>query len=168
MDNADSLIPVVAGALQARDEKGTDSNTKPGHLIPIAFSGRQRGDDGRGYDRNPQVVLDRVGTLDTVKPWNVAYRVTGNDGAYDQGDKAACLNTATDPTQQVVVSRFVGVRRLTPRECEKLMGWPVDHTAGFADSTRYKMCGNGVVASEAEWIGRRIMAVCGNKQEANA
>ncbi len=54
------------------------------------------------------------------------------------------------------------VRRLTPRECERLMGWPDDWTryradgTEIADSHRYRMCGNGVVAPVAEWIGRRI------------
>ncbi|MCK9496748.1 MAG: DNA cytosine methyltransferase [Dehalococcoidia bacterium] len=58
-----------------------------------------------------------------------------------------------------------GVRRLTPRECERLMGWPDDHTRWTADgrevsdSHRYRMCGNGVVAPVAEWLGRRLMAV---------
>ena len=60
-----------------------------------------------------------------------------------------------------------GVRRLTPLECERLMGWPDDWTrwtAGgkeIADSHRYRMAGNGVVASVAEWIGHRIVAVDG-------
>lgn len=58
-----------------------------------------------------------------------------------------------------------GVRRLTPRECERLMGWPDDWTRWTADgrevsdSHRYRMCGNGVVAPVAEWVGRRIAAV---------
>lgn len=52
-----------------------------------------------------------------------------------------------------------GVRRLMPIECERLMGWPDNHTAGFADSTRYRMAGNGVVSTVAEWIGKRIVRV---------
>jgi DNA (cytosine-5)-methyltransferase 1 len=58
----------------------------------------------------------------------------------------------------------LAVRRLTPRECERLMGWPDDWTryaddgTEIADSHRYRMCGNGVVANVAEWIGRRIAA----------
>ena len=58
-----------------------------------------------------------------------------------------------------------GVRRLTPLECERLMGWPDDWTRWdsqgneIADSHRYRMCGNGVVATVAEWIGRRIVAI---------
>ncbi len=58
-------------------------------------------------------------------------------------------------------------RRLTPRECERLQGWPDDwtrwgktengETIELKDSPRYRMCGNGVSAPVAEWIGRRIM-----------
>ncbi len=67
-------------------------------------------------------------------------------------DRANCLQVG----QQQAVSLRMGVRRLTPKECERLMGWPDLHTAGYADSTRYKMCGNGVVAPCAAWIARRI------------
>jgi DNA (cytosine-5)-methyltransferase 1 len=58
-----------------------------------------------------------------------------------------------------------GVRRLTPLECERLMGWPDDWTrwAGdgteIADSHRYRLIGNGVVSTVAEWLGRRLVAV---------
>lgn len=62
----------------------------------------------------------------------------------------------------VLATTNLAVRRLTPRECERLMGWPDDWTRWaddgreIADSHRYRMCGNGVVAPVAEWIGRRI------------
>ena len=61
------------------------------------------------------------------------------------------------------LARAMGVRRLTPRECERLMGWPDDWTRYTADgreipdSHRYRMCGNGVVSTVAEWIGRRLV-----------
>jgi DNA (cytosine-5)-methyltransferase 1 len=57
-------------------------------------------------------------------------------------------------------------RRLTPRECERLMGWPDDHTTlgvnergeeyALSDTPRYKLCGNGVASPVAAWIGHRI------------
>ena len=60
-----------------------------------------------------------------------------------------------------------GVRRLTPRECERLQGFPDDWTRyginekaekiEISDSQRYKMLGNAVTASVSEWIGRRIV-----------
>lgn len=49
------------------------------------------------------------------------------------------------------------IRRLTPKECERLMSWPDDWTRWginekgekieISDSQRYKMCGNGVVSN---------------------
>lgn len=71
-------------------------------------------------------------------------------------------------TTDVEGGAFVGhrgssVRRLTPTECERLMGWPDGWTAVDGDKTpdgrRYAACGNGVVANVSEWIGRRIMAI---------
>lgn len=58
-----------------------------------------------------------------------------------------------------------GVRRLTPLECERLMGWPdnwTQYTADgreISDTNRYRMIGNGVVAPVAEWIGHRLVEV---------
>ena len=52
-----------------------------------------------------------------------------------------------------------GVRRLTPRECERLQGFPDDWTAGQADSHRYRQMGNAVCVPVAEWIGHRIVAM---------
>jgi len=58
------------------------------------------------------------------------------------------------------------VRRLTPMECERLMGWPDGWTdvawrnkEHSPDSRRYAACGNGVVAPVAYWIGMRLAAV---------
>lgn len=54
-------------------------------------------------------------------------------------------------------------RRLTPKECERLQGFPDDWTRYYADGTevadgpRYRMLGNAVTVNVAEWIGRRIM-----------
>ena len=54
---------------------------------------------------------------------------------------------------------FVGVRRLTPLECERLQGFPDGWTDGQSDTQRYKQLGNAVAVPVVEWIGRRIMAV---------
>lgn len=62
-----------------------------------------------------------------------------------------------------VLESTMAVRRLTPLECERLMGWPDDHTRYKADGTeqadthRYKQCGNGVASPVAEWIGKQLM-----------
>lgn len=63
-------------------------------------------------------------------------------------------------THAIVEPAATSVRRLTPIECERLMGWPDNWTAPpgvrAPDSRRYAACGDGVVAPVAEWIGRRL------------
>jgi DNA (cytosine-5)-methyltransferase 1 len=49
------------------------------------------------------------------------------------------------------------VRRLTPKECERLQGFPDDWTATQADSSRYKMMGNAVTVPVVEWIIKRMV-----------
>jgi DNA (cytosine-5)-methyltransferase 1 len=53
------------------------------------------------------------------------------------------------------------VRRLTPRECERLQGFPDDYTAipGAADGPRYRALGNSMAVPVMRWIGRRIERV---------
>jgi DNA (cytosine-5)-methyltransferase 1 len=53
----------------------------------------------------------------------------------------------------------VGVRRLTPVECERLQGFDDNFTAGQSDSVRYRQMGNAVAVPVAEWLGRRIVEV---------
>jgi DNA (cytosine-5)-methyltransferase 1 len=62
-------------------------------------------------------------------------------------------------TQQVTAihQATMAVRRLTPLECERLMGWPDDWTAGQSDTHRYKQCGNGVASPVAQWIAEQLL-----------
>lgn len=59
------------------------------------------------------------------------------------------------------------VRRLTPRECERLQGFPDDFTLvpvgnkPAADGPRYKALGNSMAVNVMEWIGGRIDTVDG-------
>jgi site-specific DNA-cytosine methylase len=58
----------------------------------------------------------------------------------------------------------VTVRRLTPRECERLQGFPDDWTAlgadgrPISDAARYRAIGNAVAVPVIAWIGRRLLA----------
>jgi DNA (cytosine-5)-methyltransferase 1 len=63
------------------------------------------------------------------------------------------------------VARGMQVRRLTPRECERLQGFPDDYTLipyrgkPAADGPRYKALGNSMAVPVMRWIGRRIQMV---------
>lgn len=76
---------------------------------------------GEGFDASE----DGTGRGTPIVP--VAYRTTGNDGCYETGDVVACLNTASDPNQNVLVQDW-RVRRLLPEECESLQGFPQNYT----------------------------------------
>jgi len=75
---------------------------------------------------------------------------------------SAMMGTGGNNTP-LVAEPTMAVRRLTPMQCERLMGWPDDHTRYKADGTeqavshRYKQAGNGVASPVAEWIGKQLM-----------
>jgi DNA (cytosine-5)-methyltransferase 1 len=64
-----------------------------------------------------------------------------------------------------VMTPQMAVRRLTPRECERLQGFPDDYTLveyrgkPAADGPRYKALGNSMARPVMRWIGERIAAV---------
>ena len=67
----------------------------------------------------------------------------------------------------IPMSHAMTVRRLTPRECERLQGFPDDYTAipwrkkgadECPDGPRYKALGNSMAVNCMEWIGERIAA----------
>jgi DNA (cytosine-5)-methyltransferase 1 len=70
--------------------------------------------------------------------------------------------------QTPAVHQAMTVRRLTPRECERLQGFPDDWTmipwrkkaaADCPDGPRYKALGNSMAVNCMAWIGERIAAV---------
>lgn len=77
-------------------------------------------------------------------------------------------STLTSTKQSSFVSGIIqasAVRRLTPRECERLQGFPDDFTlvpyrkGMMADGPRYKMLGNSKAVPVVRWIGERINQV---------
>jgi DNA (cytosine-5)-methyltransferase 1 len=79
------------------------------------------------------------------------------DGAPRVHNDGICptLNTAQGGQRQPCI----GVRRLTPTECERLQGYPDGWTGGQSDSIRYKQLGNSVAVPVIKWIGSRILDV---------
>lgn len=67
---------------------------------------------------------------------------------------------------RISVAGSSAVRRLTPRECERLQGFPDDYTLiprgggrKAADGPRYKALGNSMAVPVMRWIGERIQMV---------
>ena len=55
------------------------------------------------------------------------------------------------------IHRTTGIRRLTPVEVERLMGFPDNFTAGVADSNRYRCIGNSVTVPVVADIAEKIL-----------
>jgi DNA (cytosine-5)-methyltransferase 1 len=67
--------------------------------------------------------------------------------------------------QPIAVLHSMAIRRLTPKECERLQGFPDDWTKipyrnkeadQCPDGPRYKACGNSMAVPVMRWIGERI------------
>jgi len=109
----------------------------------------------------PQTDVDMTQTLQAKNPMAVV---------------APTLTAANDPsrspqssevTQQVysVLQASMAVRRLTPKECERLQGFPDNYTdikpkgKATPDGPRYKALGNSMAVPVMAWIGKRIQEV---------
>jgi DNA (cytosine-5)-methyltransferase 1 len=80
-------------------------------------------------------------------------------------DVAGALASEPGMKQQTYLKQGMAVRRLTPRECERLQGFPDDYTLievrgkPAADGPRYKALGNSMAVPVLRWIGERILMV---------
>jgi DNA (cytosine-5)-methyltransferase 1 len=85
-------------------------------------------------------------------------------GVGQAGDPAYTLDT----TGSQAMAQSMTVRRLTPRECERLQGFPDNWTLipwrgkpadQCPDGPRYKALGNSMAVNCMEWIGERIQGL---------
>jgi hypothetical protein len=107
---------------------------------------------------------------------HVPLRTAGGHGA--PATIAPTLTASNDPSRspqssevtnqvEAVHKVAMAVRRLTPRECERLQGFPDDWSKipwkgksaeECPDGPRYKACGNSMAVPVMRWIGSRINA----------
>lgn len=170
-----TYIPAVAGCLQERDAKGTDSDRKPGHLVPVAVRTANTQANGHGIAQNVTHTLDGAQGQAVGVPVAQVQWASGGGKVYNP--TAQSLRSGAEHNYQFA-QVGMQVRRLTPRCCERLQGfqwrcepsdpgawqdelgrwWSPDYTNDFSDSTRYKMLGNAVCVNVSEWIARRLAA----------
>lgn len=127
------------------------------------------GPQGRGVGEDG----DPMYTLDTISAHGVAHTTADVVGTLQARDYKGIGNQYVAENKLIIEEDIAPtfttldmvVRRLTPIECERLMGWPDNHTLHRADgkensdTTRYKMCGNGVASPVAQWIAEHILDV---------
>lgn len=112
---------------------------------------------------------DAMFTLQAAARHGVAAFKPGN-GAKARGigyeeEIAPTLEAGGGGNSQSAVLQRMAVRRLTPRECERLQGFPDDYTLvpfrgkAATDSVRYKALGNSMAVPVMRWLGERIQHV---------
>jgi DNA (cytosine-5)-methyltransferase 1 len=181
----DTETPIIVGALGARTglSRGVQ-DAEVGHMIvhgtqdpcvsdiafaqgrnnggenvlvqPIAQYGQIAGTLSARHDSSP--CADRGQNM-VAQP--IATSFYANEGSHGMGDNtevSVTLKAHPKTSNLAAVSTGMAVRRLTPRECERLQGFPDDYTAipNAADGLRYKALGNSMAVPVMAWIGKRI------------
>jgi len=128
-----------------------------------------------GYDSfNNCVTGDVSKTLNTDSQGGTAV-MQPYIGGIDYENNAHTMEEATGPLLKgsptgggrplPAIATATKVRRLTPRECERLQGFPDDYTLithrgkPAADGPRYKALGNSMAVPVMRWIGERIQVL---------
>jgi DNA (cytosine-5)-methyltransferase 1 len=168
------LVP-VAFAENSRSEvrlEGGDGATvaalktgggKPGQSYPaIAFSSKDHGMDAGELAPTLRAGGHSKSHANAGVPPAIAFgaQMSTPHWQTDQSDTLQAKNPKG-------VALGASVRRLTPRECERLQGFPDDYTLipyrgkPAADGPRYKAIGNSMAVPVMRWIGERILAANG-------
>jgi DNA (cytosine-5)-methyltransferase 1 len=188
-DEGQTMIPVVARTLDVHGRAASEDGTGRGAiLIPVAFKASHytRDKDGAPSEVTPPLYsgADAGGQVAVfVSDISPTLRAGGNQTGGDRppGTDVDTVETLTafnvypssgqgsqlEASQTDVASSLTAVRRLTPRECERLQGFPDDWTAipmgkrGHVakDGPRYKALGNSFAVPMFVWVGERIQMV---------
>jgi DNA (cytosine-5)-methyltransferase 1 len=140
-------VPAVAFTKSKRAQSNTDDETwVPGEVSPT-MSCFDQGDTRATSEASTTTVV----AFDTYN--------------HTCADVSQTLQRGTGTDQIGAVMASLAVRRLTPKECERLQGFPDGYTdvtyrgKPAADGPRYRALGNSMAVPVMAWIGRRIQMV---------
>jgi DNA (cytosine-5)-methyltransferase 1 len=156
-----------------------ESETFVTHSLDAAGHATEDG-TGRGVPLCVHALQDPISEAGLSLPLGAkdtghAISFSSKDRGADAGSIAGSLRTkppgSIENSSTTVAPQHSAVRRLTPRECERLMGFPDDYTlvpwrGGMApDGPRYKALGNSMCVPDLVWLGERI-ALCDRLESA--
>jgi DNA (cytosine-5)-methyltransferase 1 len=157
------LVPVAFNITPSNSNK--DYNARESERAQALTAGGNR-PSARGGD----LIAFAQNQRDEVRLLSVAGAIAAEPGIKQQTYVADTLTSNGDAhsgyrDEKGLVSHASAVRRLTPRECERLQGFPDDYTLipyrgkPAADGPRYKALGNSMAVPVMRWIGERIALV---------
>jgi DNA (cytosine-5)-methyltransferase 1 len=161
----------TAQCLRARTPGNIDNSSTTVVMQPVSFAiqaGALRtnplsGPDGIGVQADHAYTLEARAEVQAVA---VALRGREGGATAELGDEVQnCLRASNGGGDKPHVLTAMQVRRLTPTEAERLMGFPDGYTAipwrgkppeQCPDGPRYRALGNSWAVPVATWIGQRI------------
>lgn len=155
--------PITAHEQSTYTHEGTTFRTR--NVTAVAFQPRI-GRNGRGYSEDVVPALNGAdaGATSDMRPC-VAFTTEQTPKWNDDQALTLTQGSPTGGGHPQAVATHMAVRRLTPRECERLQGFPDDYTLvpfrnkPAADGNRYKALGNSMAVPVMRWIGKRIQMV---------
>lgn len=158
-----ALVPAIVGqAMSAKWAKGTAGPAGDEHhnLIPVPFDTTQITSASNYSAPRPGDPCHQLAAGAHAPCIAFPERLSGTQCASSEN-----VSPSLGALNPMAVATQWAVRRLTPLECERLMGFPDGSTAiphkgkPAADGPRYKALGNSWAVNCASWIGERIEAV---------
>jgi site-specific DNA-cytosine methylase len=130
---------------------------------PIAFKVRGGCEGGgKGYLGQEEQAF----TISATQDQQIAQPIAVDTYNYTTNDHTTQTIRSQSDTEHIgAVLHSMAIRRLTPKECERLQGFPDDWTKipyrnkpadQCPDGPRYKACGNSMAVPVMRWIGERI------------
>jgi DNA (cytosine-5)-methyltransferase 1 len=138
-----------------------DTRATTAIVEPMLIDGT-RVNDVRVYEPPVQTLKERMGTGGNNVPMLAFDTQFGSNANVFEDQSPTLKATQQSPS---VLGHLMRIRRLTPIETERLMGWPDDHTKYTAEGTiqadthRYRQVGNGVASPVAQWVAEQIAKV---------
>jgi DNA (cytosine-5)-methyltransferase 1 len=158
----------VAGTIQRGGAGGRHDGVAVPVVVPIAFNWNAQAAQLPSAERDTTI----NDGLTCSQQAAVAFRsatefLPQSSRVYSDGEAAPTLQAtgSRNGNRAPQIQTAMQVRRLTPTECERLQGFPDNHTAipwrGKAadqcpDGPRYKALGNSWAVPVVAWIGKRI------------
>lgn len=151
---------MVAHSLRAGGFDASEDGTGRGTpLVPVAFPANLSGTQCASAE-------DLAPSMGAKNPTAIAFdttQITSKTNRCNPQPGGPCHPLAAGAHPPAIAG--MQVRRLTPRECERLQGFEDDYTLvtyrkkPAADGPRYKALGNSMAVPVVRWIGERITAV---------
>lgn len=199
-DTPPSREPQTAVAALTARGVGTcgadDNQAQAGHIIAECANGdishtlKAEGFDGSEDGTGRGIPVIAFGGGNTGGNIDVAACLTAKGQRIDFEVETFAVHGTQDPDtnhelahtlgrnhgQENAISSGMIVRRLTPVECERLQGFPDNHTliswrgkeaAECPDGPRYRAIGNSMAVPVMRWIGERLAAALPTKKSAS-